>query len=103
MIEEKLKIPVIEDFKPICPPCVTYYPISDNPVLCGDGETLEETESYQIDIWCKKRSEACNMAKIMKKAIQDTVGNTIPTVSYYYDNNGKTWRGNLIFEHIREE
>lgn len=103
VIKESLGIPVVEGFSPIHPPCATYYLVSDNSVLVGDGESTEETESYQIDIWCRNRTEVCRLTRMLNTTLINIKGNTIPTVSYYYDNNGKTWRGNLFFEHLRED
>lgn len=103
LIKSNLKIPVIDGFAPIHPPCITCSIISENSVLDGNGESTEETESYQIDVWCKKEKDVHTLTRKLKLLVQSIKGTTIPTVSYYYDNNGQTWRGNLMFECLREE
>lgn len=103
IIWDNLKIPVIEDFAPIHTPCVTFYSSNDSTALIGNGNPTEETETFQIDIWCKKNTEVKKYTRMLKAIIQETKGCTIPIVFYSYDNNGKTWRGNITFEHLRED
>lgn len=102
IIEETLNIPVLEPFRPVIPPCSTYYPISDESGLVGDGDEIEEIERYQVDIWNRERESIKQMAKLLKSALVSS-GGSIPHISYYYDNNGKVWRATMTFSYVGEE
>lgn len=102
IIEETLNIPVLEPFRPVIPPCSTYYPISDESGLVGDGDETEEIERYQVDIWNLERESIKQMAKSLKSVLVSS-GGSIPHISYSYDNNGKMWRATLTFSKVREE
>ena len=102
IIEETLKIPVLESFRPVIPPCCTYYPISDDSGLVGDGEETEEIERYQVDIWNRDRETVKKMAKSLKSSLILS-GSSIPYISYSYDNNGKIWRATMTCSHVGEE
>ena len=102
IIEETLNIPVLEPFRPVIPPCSTYYPISDESGLVGDGDETEEIERYQVDIWNWERESIKKMAKSLKSVLVSS-GCSIPHISYSYDNNGKMWRATITFSQVREE
>lgn len=101
-IEETLNIPVLEPFLPVIPPCSTYYPISGESGLVGDGDETEEIERYQVDIWNRDRETVKKMAKSLKSALILS-GSSIPYISYSYDNNGKIWRATMTCSYVGEE
>lgn len=102
IIEDSLNIPALEAFRPVIPPCCTYYPISDDSGLVGDGEETEEIERYQVDIWNWERESIKQMAKSLKSVLVSS-GCSIPHISYSYDNNGKVWRATMTFSYVGEE
>ena len=63
LIEESLKIPVIELFEPIIPPCATWSHLSDTSGLEGDGAESEGMEGYQIDVSGQKPGDNQNQGK----------------------------------------
>ena len=102
IIEDTLSIPALEAFRPVNPPCATYYPVADENGLSGDGSETEEVERYQVDIWNRDRETVKKMAKSLKSSLILS-GSSIPYISYSYDNNGKMWRATLTFSQVREE
>lgn len=102
IIEDTLSIPALEAFRPVNPPCATYYPVADENGLSGDGSETEEVERYQVDIWNWERESIKQMAKLLKSALVSS-GGSIPHISYYYDNNGKVWRATMTFSYVGEE
>ena len=103
IIKATLNIPVIDLPKPILPPCATWYQSFEEPELSGDGEVTEESETYEIDIWGKGRQDVINKTGLLKKALINIKYNTFPNVTFSYDTNGKMWRGNLNFKHVKED
>lgn len=104
LIENVLKIPVIDSFNPVLPPCATYYLATEESGLTGDKNETETIETYQIDIWDRNREEIKGRARKLKSELISLIYSaTIPDISFSYDNNGKTWRATLIFSMVREE
>ena len=103
LIKTTLNIPVIDLSKPILPPCATWYKTFEGPELSGNGEVTEESETYEIYIWCKKREDTVNKTGLLKKALIGIKYNTFPIVNFSYDTNGKSWRGMINFKHIKED
>lgn len=104
IIDSTLKIPVIELFEPILPPCATWYLFDESVGLSGDGKEEETLENYQIDIWERNR----DMLKIRGRRLKTElmlsgVPISIPDLSYQYDSNGKIWRAILKFSELRKE
>ena len=103
-IEAILKIPVLEHFEPVLPPCATFYQVSDLTGLAGDGEETEGMESWQAEIWCRKSGEAERYAGLLKRELRSRLPSaTVPQISYTYDNYGKVWRASVAFQNVREE
>lgn len=102
IIETALNIPVLGLSDPVLSPCATWYQTFEEPELSGDGNATEESESYEINIWCDDRQEAIDYARVLKNALIGIERNTIPTMSFTFDNNGKLWRGSLNFKHVKE-
>lgn len=102
-IKNTLGIPVIELFEPVLPPCATWYPISDNSGLEGDGKQQEEVSEYQIDLWDRDRGRVRENGRKLKAAILSNPDVSIPELSYFYDVNGKMWRAMLTFSEVRKE
>lgn len=103
LIVESLKIPVIELFEPIIPPCATWSHLSDASGLEGDGTESEGLEEYQIDVWDRSRETIKTRARKLSDDIQTNASTTIPNITYMYDTNGKVWRAMIRFSKIREE
>lgn len=104
LIKTTLKIPVIELFEPILPPCATWYPIVDTTGLAGDGKETEGIEGYQIDVWDRDKKEILVYGRMLKEALKANDENvSIPELSYIYDTNGKMWHAMLTFYAIRKE
>lgn len=104
IIEDSLNIPALEAFRPVIPPCATYYTVVDENGLFGDGQEEEGIESYQVDIWDRNSDSVKQMARTLKASlVSPGIGASIPYVSYLYDNNGKMWRATLTFSCVREE
>ncbi len=103
IIKTTLNIPVIDLSKPIMAPCATWYQSFEESELSGNGEVTEESETYEIDIWGKGRQDVINKTGLLKKAFINIKYNTFPNVTFSYDTNGKMWRGNLNFKHVKED
>lgn len=103
IIKTTLNIPVIDLSKPILAPCATWYQSFEESELSGNGEVTEESETYEIDIWGKGRQDVINKTGLLKKALINIKYNTFPNVTFSYDTNGKMWRGNLNFKHVKED
>lgn len=103
LIKTVLNIPVIDLSKPILPPCATWYKSFEEPELSGSGEVTEESETYEIDIWGKGRQDVISKTGLLKKALINIKYNTFPNTTFSYDTNGKMWRGNLNFKHVKED
>ena len=103
LIEDNLRIPVIETFSPIIPPCATWYLVTDEAGIYGNGCEEETEEQYQVDVWGRDRSQVATHTSVLKKAIMQYRHVTVPSISYTYDTNGKMWRGTISFYHVREE
>lgn len=104
IIETTLNIPVRELSDPILQTgCATWYKSFEEPELSGNGEVTEESETYEIDIWGKGRQDVINKTGLLKKALINIKYNTFPNVTFFYDTNGKMWRGNLNFKHVKED
>jgi len=101
LIVESLKIPVIELFEPIIPPCATWSHLSDTSGL--DGAESEGLEGYQIDVWDRNRETIKTRARKLSDDIQANASTTIPDITYMYDTNGKVWRAMIQFSKTREE
>ena len=104
IILDSLRIPVIDLFDPILPPCATWYPTNENAGLNGDGKEEERLESYQIDVWDRDREMVRTRGRKLKAELM-MMGEamSIPDLSYQYDNNGKIWRATLTFSLIGKE
>lgn len=102
MIRDTLGIPVIELFEPVLPPCATWYPLSDETGLEGDGKEAEEVSEYQIDLWDRDRERVRENGRRLKRVISQLETAAIPDLSYFYDNNGKMWRAMLTFSEVRK-
>lgn len=104
LIEDTLSIPVIELFDPILPPCATWYTTMDATGLAGDGEETEGIESYQVDLWNRNQNDVRRQGRRLKKALTETgIADSVPEITYTYDNNGKLWRAMLTFSRIGKE
>lgn len=104
IIKISLNVPVIELFEPILPPCATCYSVRDSTGLSGDGDETEIIETYQIDIWDRRRQFVQSSARKLKLALKTAeLQMTIPEISYTYDNNGKIWRATLTVSMIGKE
>ncbi|HBD01629.1 MAG TPA: hypothetical protein DC053_23360 [Lachnoclostridium sp.] len=104
IIETTLNIPVRELSDPVIPSgYATWYKPYEDPELSGNGGVTEESETYEIDIWGKNRQDVNSKTGLLKKALINIKYNTFPRVTISYDTNGKMWRGNLNFKHIKED
>ena len=103
IIEIALNIPVIELSDPVLPPCATWYRSFDAEELSGNGSMTEESETFDIDIWCDTREESENYAHLLKIALLNIKYIMYPALAFSYDTNGKMWRANFNFKHIKEE
>ncbi len=104
IIESTLNIPVRELSEPALQTgYATWYKSFVESELSGNGEVTEETETYEIDIWGKGRQDVINKTSLLKKAIINIKYNTFPNVTFSYDTNGKMWRGNMNFKHMKED
>lgn len=105
IIEQSLHIPVIDLSKPVHPPCVTYYPLTEEAALTGDGEETETVEGYQVDIWDQQRETVKERTKKLKVDLQKSIatGMSIPETLYQFDANGKLWRATIVLNVLREE
>ena len=103
LIVDSLKIPVVELFEPIIPPCATWSHLSDTSGLDGDGTESEGLEGYQIDVWDRNRETIKTRARKLRDDIQANASTTIPDITYTYDTNGKVGRAMIQFSKIREE
>lgn len=103
IIENALNIPVIELSDPVLSPCATWYQLYQDLELSGNGKAMEESESYDIDIWSDTRAESESYASLLKTALLNTKYITYPALTFSYDTNGKMWRANFNFKHIKED
>ena len=55
LLKDNLKIPPVEAFSPIIPPCFTWNRIAENPGIMGNGKERETIVQFQVDIWGMKR------------------------------------------------
>lgn len=104
IIETTLNIPVREMSEPVLQTgCATWYKSFEEPELSGNGEVTEESETFEIDIWGKGRQDVITKTGLLKRALINIKYNTFPTATFSYDTNGKMWRGNLNFKHVKED
>lgn len=103
LLKDNLKIPPVEAFSPIIPPCFTWNRIAENPGIMGNGKERETIIQFQVDIWGMKRGDVEHMARLAKRLIAAEPYTTVPGISYGYDVNGKLWRGTIYFSNIEEE
>lgn len=103
IIENALNIPVIELSDPILSPCSTWYQLYQESELTGSGSVTEESETYEIDIWCDTREDTESYSRLLKAALLNTKYITFPALTFSYDTNGKLWRANFNFKHIKED
>lgn len=103
LLKVNLKIPSVEAFSPIIPPCFTWNRITENPGIMGDGKESETVVQFQVDIWGRKRGDVERMTRLAKRLIDAEPYTTVPAISYGYDVNGKLWRATIYFSNIEEE
>ena len=103
IIENALNIPVIELSDPILSPCAMWYQLYQESELSGNGSATEESETYDIDIWCNTREESELYAGLLKASLLNTKYITYPALTFSFDTNGKMWRANFNFKHIKED
>ncbi len=103
IIENALNIPVIELSDPVLTPCATWYQLYQESELSGSGNVTEESETYDIDIWCDTREEVESLSTLLKTALSSIKYTTFPALTFSYDTNGKFWRANFNFKHIKED
>lgn len=103
IIENALDIPVIELSDPILSPCATWYQLYQSSELSGNATVTEESETYDIDIWCNTREESESYAGLLKASLLNTKYITYPALTFSFDTNGKMWRANFNFKHIKED
>nr|DAM14493.1 MAG TPA: hypothetical protein [Caudoviricetes sp.] len=103
IIENALDIPVIELSDPILSPCATWYQLYQSSELSGNATVTEESETYDIDIWCETREDSESYAGLLKASLLNTKYITYPVLTFSFDTNGKMWRANFNFKHIKED
>ena len=103
LIKTTLDIPVIDLSEPLLYPCATWYKSTEETELSGSGKETEASDTYEIDIWCQERDVLISYATLLKQAISLNEYCTIPDLTITFDTNGKVWRANLNFKHVKED
>lgn len=103
LIKSTLDIPVIDLSEPLLYPCATWYKSMEDTELSGNGKETEASDTYEIDVWCQERELLVSYASLLKQAIASTDYCTIPDKTITFDTNGKVWRANFNFKHVKED
>lgn len=103
LIKTALNIPVIDLSEPLLYPCATWYKSTEETELSGSGKETEASDTYEVDIWCQVRNDLESYAALLKQAISLIEYCTIPDMTITFDTNGKVWRANFNFKHVKED
>ena len=90
LIEDNLRIPVIETFSPIIPPCTTWYLVTDEAGIYGDG-CEEETEAVSythLDVYKRQDLDSNGFTeKFQQGEKQDPYDRKRPVADLYNTMN----------------
>ena len=102
LVKSVLSIPCETVFTKLVVPSATYSFYNINPVLFGDGECTEETESVQVDLWYRTKTERDLAADKLHKAFKKQRGYTYPYLEKYYDEVARLYRATFKFDILKE-